>query len=461
MASIPIVEDEIRNPEIEGDGDDASNNGIRDWVSSLPTVARERYAREAKLSHSFVPTKYNPTWWSQNNHFQTIVGTLFRKETMYSQGFHDIQVLLDLAGIGKQNNEERNIHPLDLFRWDERVRMDTEDGDFFLVDWKYADDVPGHKNDAHNNEKPICLICHGLESCSDSELAKEFAMACNDQNMDAACLNFRGCCDYGEECNLTERAYHLGFTDDLMHQIKAIHSKTPNRRIYLSGFSLGAGVVTKLLAELGDNAHRYNVCGAAVNAVPFDTSQCYHNMNEPGITKTIYGDRLLKSMKTRMKKQYDMGVFPFERSEIDDCQTIMDVENLIIAPAFNFDDALDYYDKVKTIDKLHNVCVPELVIQARDDPFFAGLECPENDPNRPLRILYTEKGGHCGYIAHQSSDANAPMPKVSWMPLELARFLAHLEKTHSANDRDQPLVARMERSEVTTEPIPAGLVLAE
>merc|ERR1712232_775531 len=106
-------------------------------------------------------------------------------------------------------------------------------------------------------------------------------------------------------------------------------------------------------------------------------------------------------MKTRIKKQYDECGFPFDRSEIDKCQNIMDVENLAICPTFGFDDAFDYYEKVKTIDKLHKICVPEYVIQAKDDPFFVGLEHVVNDESIPLQTQYTEQGGHCGFILHQ------------------------------------------------------------
>ena len=266
-------------------------------------------------------------------------------------------------------------------------------------------------------------------SCSDSEIAQELAIACNDVNIDAACINFRGCSDSGENCNLTPRGYHLGFTDDLMLQIENIHSKNPNKRIYLSGFSLGAGVVTKLLADLGEDAYWYNICGAAVNAVPFDSAQCQQNLNEAGFTKLIYGDRLLKSMQTRIKQQYDSCGFPFERSKIDECQNIMDIENLAIAPIFGFDDAFDYYDKVKTIDKLHQVCVPQFILHAKDDPFFKGLEWLSNNENMPLRIQYTEQGGHCGYIFHKNS--NEDNSKTSWMPTQLARFLEHVEECRS------------------------------
>ena len=407
-------------------GDNHQNSPRDDWVSSLPTVSQQRYAKEAKISHSFKLREFNPTKWSTNNHFQTIVGTLFREETMYSRGENDAGIILEILGVGKISDKAR-MH-LDEFQWDKRIRVETTDGDFYVADWKYA---KGHEN--HEEENPVCLICHGLESCSDSPLAKEIAIACNGNGIDTACINFRGCQDSGEECNLTTRAYHMGFTDDLLQQIEEVHSKNPNRRIYLSGFSLGAGVVTNLLTKLGPKAYEYNICGAAVNAVPFDTVQHHMAINGPGFTRTVYGDRLLKSMKTRMGNQYDQCGFEFDRSELDKCETIMDVENLVICPVFGFDDAFDYYNKVKTIDKLHKVCVPQFVIQARDDPFFRGLEEVSNDEGMPLRIQYTDCGGHCGYILHQR-EPDEENCKTSWMPRQLARFFAHIEEERRADN---------------------------
>ena len=271
-------------------------------------------------------------------------------------------------------------------------------------------------------------------SCSESEIAQEIAIACNDMHMDAACLNFRGCSNGGAECNLTPRAYHLGFTDDLMQQITMIHEATPRKRIYLSGFSLGAGVVTKLLSDLGDDAYRYNICGAAVNAVPFDAGQCAYNLNGDGFTRKIYGNRLLNSMKDRLRQQYDSCAgFDFEKSAIDECETIMDMENLMICSVFGFDDAFDYYDKVKTIDRLDKISVPQFILQAEDDPFFEGLECPPNDGNTPLTIQNTKLGGHCGYICQTMNEDDS---NISWMPTQLGRFFAHVDDSYNEKTGD-------------------------
>lgn len=65
-------------------------------------------------------------------------------------------------------------------------------------------------------------------------------------------VNFRGCC--GNENNQPGQ-YHLGFTADMklvLEKLKAHNEASgSNKPIYLSGFSLGANVILKLLGELG------------------------------------------------------------------------------------------------------------------------------------------------------------------------------------------------------------------
>lgn len=364
------------------------------------------YLDAAKIAHSFERRNFRPSWFATNPHFQTIVGTLFRKETMYSQDFSIFQLLF------RSNKKDK---PLDSFRWDRRERVETPDGDFFHADWKVC-----AESDA---ETPIVLFCHGLQASSKSPIAQEMAMAFNSIQFDAQCINFRGC---SGEPNLTPRSYHVGFTDDLLHQISRIHISTPQKRIYLAGFSLGAGVVTKLLTDLGEDAHtKYNICGAAVNAVPFSLAQCAHCLNEDGLSKRLYGDRLTQSMKERMHEQYDSVDFPFTRDDIDKCNSIMDVENILIAATFGFDDAWDYYNQCKTIDSLDKIRVPEYVVQALDDPFFEGVENPENNPNSAVNIHYTQHGGHCAFIFNTENKENS---RFSWMPTQLTRFLAHVDE---------------------------------
>eukprot|EP00977_Amphora_coffeiformis_P003644 scaffold710_cov171-Amphora_coffeaeformis.AAC.13 len=355
---------------------------------------------------------------------------------MYSQDWS----IPDLLSSTSHKSKSCGSKPLDLFRWDKRERVETPDFDFFHIDYKTCSKTKTEPLDT----RPIVLICHGLQASSESPIAQEMAMAFNNIQFDAQCMNFRGC---SGESNLSPRSYHVGFTDDLLYQISRINKSEPSRRIYLAGFSLGAGVVTKILAELGEDAStKHNICGAAVNAVPFDLAQCAHCLNQDGLSKRLYGDRLLKSMKDRLHEQYDSVEFPFARDDIDKCKSIMDVENILIAATFGFKDAWDYYEKSKTNDLLDRICVPEYVVQALDDPFFEGLENPEIDTSYAVNIHYTRYGGHCGYIFSTEKQDDT---EISWMPTQLARFLAHVDKNLNAMEEANDKMITPEKANAT------------
>ena len=379
-------------------------------------VPNRKLLNAVNISRSFETKEFCPAWYATNPHVQTIYGVLAREKTMYASS------PLDFARQSDSNIEGM----IESFDWDERKRMETPDGDFFDVDWKYCDSVDHIGRP--NVQVPLVLICHGLQSSSSSPLAKEMAMAFNNNGMDAACINFRGC---SGEINRTPYGYHLSFTEDLKQMAKHIADRHPNKPIYLAGFSLGANVITKFLADVGHKATKFNVFGAAVNAVPFDMYKTHVNLNQPGFTRTLYGDRLLKSMIDRIDESYDSIDFPFPREKTSEWKTIMDVENDVICPPFGYENAYDYYNKSRTAHVLDRISVPQLIIQALDDPFFQGNTNPPDDPSQPVRIHYTEHGGHCGYVFH-SPDSGDGEPSTSWMPTELARFLSHVhEETFS------------------------------
>jgi predicted alpha/beta-fold hydrolase len=389
-------------------------------ISRTPKETEKRQLM-AEITQSFQAREFQPAFYATNSHLQTILGVFARDEIKYigSAGALLLSLIWNNAKSGTVAS----------FEWDKRQRMETPDGDFFDVDWKFCDsnDRIGRRTD---EEAPLVLICHGLQSNSDSPLVKDMATAYNRIGMDAACLNYRGC---GGEINRTPRGYHVGFTDDLKLMIEDLNSKFPNKPIYLSGFSLGANVVTKFLADVGPDAEKYNIWGAAVNALPFDMTKTWRNINEPGVSKLLYGDRLLQSMIERVEESYDKIAYTFPEEKARECKTILDMENLVIAPVFGFDDAHDYYDKMKTVDILDRVEVPQFVVQALDDPFFQGAQNPETDSSMPLRIHYTQHGGHCGYVFHSQEESDYT---TSWMPTEMARFLKHVH-----TKRTQSLIA--------------------
>jgi hypothetical protein len=142
---------QIIKPVIESHRSRSKSIIGRRCLHTTATTMQERYDKAAKVSHSFITREFQPAWFATNCHFQTIIGTLFRKESMYSRS---ISVLLDLAGVTTSNKYSESLL-LDHFAWDKRERIKTPDGDFFDVDWSLVN--------SKDDNNPVCLICHGLE----------------------------------------------------------------------------------------------------------------------------------------------------------------------------------------------------------------------------------------------------------------------------------------------------------
>ena len=258
--------------------------------------------------------------------------------------------------------------------WDHRQRVDTPDGDFFHVDYKYH---CFSRYLSSPSSRGLVVVVHGLQTSSNSTSSIDMARAFCNQGFDVACINFRGCSGVP---NNRLAAYHLGFTEDLKYFLQLLNSKqtgfADDLPIFLSGFSLGANVVLKCLGELGSRAHsEFNIFGAAVCCAPLDIERNSGFMQAPGFNRNVYNNFLLDSLKETTLAQLDRleentETQKINRDEVAAAETVTDFDNAVICPLFGFKDHTDYYRKCSSQNFLDKIRVPTFILNSRDDPFF-------------------------------------------------------------------------------------------
>lgn len=148
------------------------------------SLARLRICQEkaAPIATSFEPTEYRPVPLLSNCHLQTIGGVFFRDLEDCAYVTSPIATIRSI--VGRALN--RKAQTEDDWFWDERKRIDTPDGDFYHVDYKYAT--------TDNNMEGTIVLLHGLQSNSNSSLSIDLANAYHGRlGMNVVCLNFRGC----------------------------------------------------------------------------------------------------------------------------------------------------------------------------------------------------------------------------------------------------------------------------
>jgi predicted alpha/beta-fold hydrolase len=246
--------------------------------------------------------------------------------------------------------------------------------------------------------------------------------------------------------------------------IRKLHAEDPRRRIYLTGFSLGANVILKALGELGDEAPRLGVVGAAVACVPFDAVRSSSKI-DTGFNRLVYAANFLKTLKVKAARKHaqhasEDGQGPYDLERVLSCTKIGDFDDecvltycwwwwfvsqaphtpniyitiprphpkcRVIAKLHGFEDKIDYYRQSCSKQYLPHIRVPALVVNALDDPFIneEGLPAQADVGAAPLRLVYHKHGGHCGFIA---GDERPGTPEEDrWLPIELARFLLHVD----------------------------------
>lgn len=263
-----------------------------------------------------------------------------------------------------------------------RERISLRDDDFLDLDWSHAS-KPTNK---------LIIVLHGLEGDAQRPYMLGTAKHFNDNDIDAVCVNFRGCS--GEE-NSKYRAYHSGETNDLSDVIKHVITTKSYTDIYLKGFSLGGNVVLKYLGE-GNVIPTSIKAGIAVSVPCF----LYGSMLQLHKLKNVlYHDRFKKHLIEKLKVKHRLFPDNMSMETIRSIKTLKDFDDIYTSKVHGFKDALDYYEQSSSLQFLPNIKVPTLIINSNNDSFLS-LECfpLEAAKQNPNLFLETPKyGGHVGF----------------------------------------------------------------
>jgi len=300
--------------------------------------------------------KFNPVWWAPEVHTQTVI-----------------------ASFSKSKDPES-----------ERIEISTPDIDILeleVVDLK--------------NQKPVVALFHGLEGSSERHYIQNLMSDLRMAGFSSVALNFRGC---GKKINLQRRMYHSGETEDYKTLFSWMNGYFNNPEIFAVGFSLGGNALVKSLGELGEE---HPVSKAVAVSPPYDLKGGSLRMNE-GFNK-VYQKRFLDTLakKTAIKRKKFSDFPSFEGN------SVYDFDDQITAPIHGFAGADDYYERCSSKHFYKDVQKPLLVVHSKADSLcpleFAPFEVLESNKN--IRTLFTESGGHVGFISQKRGWLNRTIIK--------------------------------------------------
>ena len=228
--------------------------------------------------------------------------------------------------------------------------------------------------------RPLVVLLHGLTGDQESSYMRVTAREMLKAFYPVLRLNWRGA---GPTLGKTRSFYHAGRTDDLVAVVGSMDGTLAANGLAAIGYSLGANVLLKYLAERRGLSH---LRAAIAVSPPIDLHATQQRVAE---------------YRNRRYHRYLLARMREERPCPPDVASILDFDNRVVAPTHGFRDALDYYAQCSSAPHLGAIRTSTLIIHAADDPWIPSRTFRQIawDQFKSVRLLMPWSGGHVGFHA--------------------------------------------------------------
>ncbi|XP_064652799.1 protein ABHD1-like isoform X3 [Lineus longissimus] len=328
------------------------------YVGKKPYIAAKQGGYLQKFVLKYCPSvqkKFWPTFWCFEARAQTILRALLQKGPK--------------------------------FDYTESEPLSLPDGGQVKLDW-YCDEK---KDDP---KQPTVLILPGLTGSSDDCYIRIFVKITADLGYRAVVFNNRG---NGGAKLMTPRTYCAADTADLEQVVSHISKKYKDAPLMAMGISLGGIMLGQYVSTRGRSACK--LVGAMLLSsgwdIPPNVKFIESPLNMLAINKPcVYN--LLNSFKRNMEMFEDQ----FDVGHILKSSTIREFDERFTSKMFGFASCEAYYQQASLHDKIHQIKIPVLSLNAADDPFslLETIPVKEMEANDNIACVITSHGGHIGFL---------------------------------------------------------------
>ncbi|MCF7806177.1 MAG: alpha/beta fold hydrolase [Simkaniaceae bacterium] len=238
---------------------------------------------------------------------------------------------------------------------------------------------------------PTVVLVHGLCGSHRSPYLIRMTRKMQKLGIRSARVNLRNC---GSGRGLSKHFYHCGSSDDVGYAIKHLKAKSPKSPTLLIGFSLGGNLVLKLAGELSNEAIGLVDQVYAVSP-PIKLVSSMRLLSHPN--NKIFERYFLRLLVSDV--YYLQSCFPdVEKITFPNNLTILDFDELYIAPRIGYLSAFEYYRACSAINVITDIAIPCKILFAEDDPIIDSHDIDEIKLPDHVEVYKTDRGGHLGFL---------------------------------------------------------------
>jgi predicted alpha/beta-fold hydrolase len=119
-----------------------------------------------------------------------------------------------------------------------------------------------------------------------------------------------------------------------------------------------------------------------------------------GFNRLVYTRMFLNSMKPKALLKLAQHPGLFDARALHAARDLHAFDNVFTAPLHGFKNTDDYWRRASAKPQLHQIRIPALVVNARNDPFIPAASLPQAAAVGPWVTLWQpEHGGHVGFAS--------------------------------------------------------------
>lgn len=246
-------------------------------------------------------------------------------------------------------------------------------------------------------EDLLVVLVHGLAGSAGSPYMVRSQAAFTAAGIASLALNLRGADRSGEDF------YHAGLTDDL-HAALADPALAGWSRVAILGFSLGGHVALRVATEPGDE----RLVGVAAACAPVDLAVGARFLDRP--VAAGYRRYLLDGLREMYREVAKHRPVPTPPERLERVRTIVEWDELTVAPRYGFAGAWDYYRRESAGPRLPGLRVPALLVASKSDPMVpaSGVR-PWLQGTPRLEVHWAPRSGHLALPRDLDLGLEAPL----------------------------------------------------
>ncbi len=235
----------------------------------------------------------------------------------------------------------------------------------------------------HANTSELLVVLHGLGGSVSSRYMPRAFRAASLAGVACLLLNARGSGDSAAG------VAHAGLSEDLAAAV-ASPELARYQNLYILGYSMGGHVALHYACREPDPRVR----GIVAACSPLDLEASMRAFDRP--TFSLYRKNVLGGLTQSYARWAQTGRVPAPLARVRKIRKILEWDQLVVAPAFGFADAWDYYRKASVAQLLGALRVPVLYVGARRDPMvpFHTVATALEVPRSHLQVHWSATGGH-------------------------------------------------------------------